>query len=154
MEVTQMAQSSKGVVRVGSLAELKEQGCKVMTGDHGPIAVFHLNDKVYAVDNRCPHMGFPLHRGTVQDGILTCHWHHARFDLASGCTLDPFADDATSFAVELRDGDVYLDPSPQQSDRREHWLHKAREGLEQNIRLVLAKSVVGLEGLGAEQELL
>ena len=38
------------------------------------------------LDNRCPHMGFALDRGSVDDGILTCHWHHARFDLASGCT--------------------------------------------------------------------
>jgi hypothetical protein len=26
-------------------------------------------------------MGFPINQGTVKDGILTCHWHHARFDL-------------------------------------------------------------------------
>lgn len=38
---------------------------------------------MFAVDNRCPHMGFPLDRGTCGDGILTCHWHHASFDLAS-----------------------------------------------------------------------
>ena len=33
-------------------------------------------------------MGFPLDRGSVEDGTLTCHWHHARFDLESGCTFD------------------------------------------------------------------
>jgi nitrite reductase/ring-hydroxylating ferredoxin subunit len=33
-------------------------------------------------------MGFPLDRGSVEDGVVTCHWHHARFDLASGCTFD------------------------------------------------------------------
>ena len=38
-------------------------------------------------------MGFPLHRGTVSDGILTCHWHHARFDSRSGGTFDQWADD-------------------------------------------------------------
>jgi hypothetical protein len=38
-------------------------------------------------------MGFPLERGSVEDGILTCHWHHARFDLESGCTFDLWADD-------------------------------------------------------------
>jgi nitrite reductase/ring-hydroxylating ferredoxin subunit len=32
-------------------------------------------------------MGFPLDRGSIEDGILTCHWHRARFDLASGCTF-------------------------------------------------------------------
>jgi nitrite reductase/ring-hydroxylating ferredoxin subunit len=38
-----------------------------------------------ALDNQCPHMGFPLERGSIEDGILT--WHHARFDLESGCTF-------------------------------------------------------------------
>ena len=51
------------------------------------IALFYHNSKVYAVDNRCPHMGFPLYKGTVKDSILTCHWHHARFDLDNGGTL-------------------------------------------------------------------
>src|SRR2546422_10850419 len=46
---------------------------------------FMTGERVFALDNRCPHMGFPLDRGSVEDGTLTCHWHHARFDLASGC---------------------------------------------------------------------
>ena len=53
-------------------------------------------------DNRCPHMGFPLDRGTVKDCILTCQWHHARFDLASGGTSDPWADDVRAFPVTIR----------------------------------------------------
>jgi nitrite reductase/ring-hydroxylating ferredoxin subunit len=141
-----MANSTNGKVRVGSLAELKEQGCKVMTGQHGPIAVFHHNDKVYAVDNRCPHMGFPLHRGTVQDGILTCHWHHARFDLASGCTFNLFADDVPTYPVEVRDGEVYLTPYRRQKDEVNHWLGRLQEGMEQNISLVTAKAVIALLG--------
>ena len=48
------------------------------------------------------------------------------------------------FRVEVREGEVYLDPRPVESDRRGHWLRKLDDGLEQNIRLVLAKSVIGL----------
>ena len=86
----------------------------VSGGRHG-IAVFAPPDagQVYAVDNRCPHMGFPLHRGSVCDGILTCHWHHARFDLESGGTFDPFADDVQTYPVIVQDGVVYVDPRPQ-----------------------------------------
>jgi nitrite reductase/ring-hydroxylating ferredoxin subunit len=39
-----------------------------------------------------PAHGLPLERGCVEDGILTCHWHHARFDLESGCTFDLWGD--------------------------------------------------------------
>ena len=66
----------------------------------------------YAVDDRCPHMGFPLHRGTVENGLLTCHWHHARFDLESGGTLDPFADDVRAYPVEINGGDVVVVVEP------------------------------------------
>ena len=72
-------------------------GCLPVTLDKYTIAIFIHNSKIYAVDNRCPHMGFPLNQGSVKDGILTCHWHHARFDLLNGGTFDQWAGDVTSF---------------------------------------------------------
>jgi nitrite reductase/ring-hydroxylating ferredoxin subunit len=107
------------------------------------LALFFYGGRVHAVDNRCPHMGFPLHRGTVQDGILTCHWHHARFDLESGGTFDQFADEARVFPVEVQDGEVWVDIAPREN-RLSHQRQRLRDGLERNISLVLAKSAIGL----------
>ena len=87
------------------------QGRLVLHGRHRPVLVVHDRGRVFALDNRCPHMGFPLDRGSVEDGILTCHWHHARFDLASGCTFDLWADDVPTCPVEVRDGEVWVKPS-------------------------------------------
>ena len=98
-------------VRACSLAELKAKGRLVLHGRHSPILVVYDGGRVFALDNRCPHMGFPLDRGSVEDGILTCHWHHARFDLASGCTFDLWADDVPTCPVEVRDGEVWIKPS-------------------------------------------
>src|SRR3990172_9550959 len=112
------------MMRACTLAELARDNLKVVSAGGYSILILLDNAQVYALDNRCPHMGFPLHRGTVRDGILTCHWHHAKFDLAGGCTLDPFADDVPAFAVEVRDGVVYLDPQPLETDRRRHWMQK------------------------------
>ena len=75
-------------VRAATLAEVREAGWHVARVGGHTVALFAEGERVYAVDNRCPHMGFPLHRGSCSDGILTCHWHHARFDLASGGTFD------------------------------------------------------------------
>jgi nitrite reductase/ring-hydroxylating ferredoxin subunit len=142
-----------GSIRVCSLAELEGDRVRVVRPDgRRAIAVFYDGGKVYALDNRCPHMGFPLHRGSVQDGILTCHWHHAKFDLAGGCTFDPFADDVTPFPVEVRDGEIWLNPHPPEKDRRQHGMLKLREGLEQDIRLVIAKSILSLAELDAIRE--
>ena len=130
-------------LRVGSVADLRVAG-RILTkvGSHG-VCVFWHDERPYALDDRCPHMGFPLHRGTVEDGLVTCHWHHARFDLVSGGTLDPFADDARSYPVEVEDGDVFVvatdvDPGT------ERLRHRLVEGLESGLTLVIAKSVIRL----------
>ena len=104
--------------------------------------------KCFALDNRCPHLGFPLHRGSVEDGILTCHWHYARFDLASGCTFDLWADDVPTAAVEVRDDVVWVCPHTRYTDGDDHWRNRPREGFEQNIGLVIAKAVLGAHGQG------
>src|SRR5690242_11502771 len=129
-------------VRAGSLAELKAKRQLVVHGRYSPILVVYDGGRVFALDNRCPHMGFPLDRGSVQDGILTCHWHHARFDLASGCTFDLWADDAPTCPVEVRaEGEIWLRPSFGEADAASHWRHRLQDGLAHNLGLVIAKAV-------------
>ena len=98
---------------------------------------------VFALDNRCPHMGFPLDRGSVEDGILTCHWHHARFDLESGCTFDLWADDTPTFPVELRNDEVWVRTTFGHADPAAHWRQRLNDGLAHDIGLVIAKAVQG-----------
>ena len=145
-----MTTTTKNLLKVGSVEEVSERGCTVVTGGGHTIAVFRRDDEFAAVDNRCPHMGFPLDRGTVKNGILTCHWHHARFDLSSGGTFDPFADDVRSFPVSVADGAVWVNPNPPEPDPIERWSHRLGDGLEHNIRLVIAKSVLGLNSSEAD----
>ena len=64
---------SDDLIRVGTLAEVAAKGMVVVPGPRCPLLVVHQAGRVFAVDNRCPHLGFPLHRGSVEDGILTCH---------------------------------------------------------------------------------
>lgn len=134
-------------VRVGTVEDLKAAGRLVVkAGTHG-VCVFWDEDGPKALDNRCPHMGFPLHRGTVENGLVTCHWHHARFDLASGGTLDPFADNVRPFPVEVDGDEVFVivePPGSQLDDLRQ----RLSEGLEQGLTLVAAKSVLGLLDAG------
>jgi nitrite reductase/ring-hydroxylating ferredoxin subunit len=138
-------------VRVGSATELRDRGCTVISAGGHLIAVFAHEGRFSAVDNRCPHMGFPLSRGTVRDGLLTCHWHHARFDLEGGGTLDPFADNVRSFSVVVEADDVFVVlNAATNDDRRGQWLGRLEEGLEHGLDFVLAKSTIGLLGNGAD----
>jgi nitrite reductase/ring-hydroxylating ferredoxin subunit len=136
-------------VRAGSLEELKAKGRLLVRGAHRPILVIHDQGRVFALDNRCPHMGFPLDRGSVEDGILTCHWHHARFDLASGCTFDLWADDAPTCPVEVRDLEVWVKPTFGYADPAAHWRRRLHDGLAHDLGLVIAKAVHGQLATGA-----
>jgi nitrite reductase/ring-hydroxylating ferredoxin subunit len=138
------------MLHVGSLEEVRSRSPLVVSKGPVPIVIFHHDGELHAVDNRCPHMGFPLDRGTLQGGILTCHWHHARFDLSSGGTFNPFADDVRSFPVSVVDGEVWIDPEPPPRDDGGHWRNRLEDGLEHNIRLVIAKSVLGLQAAGED----
>jgi nitrite reductase/ring-hydroxylating ferredoxin subunit len=129
--------------RAASLEELREAGRLVTHVEGHTICLLADGDEVYAVDNRCPHMGFPLHRGTVSDGILTCHWHHARFDLCTGGTFDQWADELRRFPVEVEGGDVYVDLTPP-PDRVAHQRKRLQVGLERDISLVVGKAAIVL----------
>lgn len=136
--------------RACALAELAPDACRTVSLDGHTIVLFRHQDQVRAVDNRCPHMGFPLDRGTVRDGIITCHWHHARFDLATGGTFDLFADDVPAFPVEIRDDAVWVDLTPQR-DPEAYYVRRLNDGLEHELPLVIAKTVIALDDLRADQ---
>ena len=147
---TDKSEAGAAFVRVGTLEEVAARRMTVVSGAHPPILVVSDGARCFAVDNRCPHLGFPLHRGTVEDGILTCHWHHARFDVASGGGFDLWADDLPTAAVEVRDGEVWVCPRLRHADGDEHWRRRLRDGMEHDVGLVVAKSILGLRARGVE----
>jgi nitrite reductase/ring-hydroxylating ferredoxin subunit len=64
-----------------------------------------------ALDNRCPHQGGPLGEGSIENGLLRCPWHGYDY-----CPLDGsspgYDDEATTYPLEIRDGDVYVSLTP------------------------------------------
>jgi nitrite reductase/ring-hydroxylating ferredoxin subunit len=134
---------TKEFLLAGSFEALKARGRLVVHGGPRPILVIYDRGKFFALDNRCPHMGFPLERGSVEDGILTCHWHHARIDLGSGSTFDLWADDVPTFPVELRDGQVWVKTTFGHADQVAHARQRLADGLAHDLGLVIAKAIYG-----------
>ncbi|WP_338134401.1 Rieske (2Fe-2S) protein [Cohnella candidum] len=138
----------KGWIQAGTVDELHQQGPKLIKGG---IVVFHHEGHVHALDNRCPHLGFPLHMGSLCNGILTCHWHHARFDVCGGGTLDPWADDVPVHEISIDDGMVWVNPNSRNGNQVQIYKDRLLNGLEQNIGLVIAKAIVGLIEAGVTE---
>ena len=142
--------NGNGMVRVAALAEVRRRGVMVTQAGERAVAVFAAGEEIHAVDNRCPHMGFPLDRGSVKDGILTCHWHEARFELDSGCTFDLWADDAITYATEVRGDSVWVATRPRQARDAAYHRLRLRRGMELDVGLVQAKSLISLLSAGEE----
>lgn len=142
-----MAERISEFIKCAEVADIPQEGVIAVNVAGQSIALAKSNGKIFAVDNRCPHMGYPLNRGSVQDGILICHWHHAMFDLASGCTFHPFADDVQAYPIDVREGSVYVNVGANGANAVARWKIRLREGLEQSINLILAKSVIALRSL-------
>ncbi|MCB0142725.1 MAG: Rieske 2Fe-2S domain-containing protein, partial [Caldilineaceae bacterium] len=70
-DIPMRAATAGHFVNVASLAQLKSAQCLTVHAGGHVLALFLHKDRVYAVDNRCPHMGFPLDKGSVHGGILT-----------------------------------------------------------------------------------
>lgn len=130
-------------VRAAKVEDVYKAGRLVVAIAGHTLLLISVDDKIYAVDNRCPHMGFPLHRGTVQGCILTCDWHYARFDLTSGGTFDSWSDDLPAFPVQIQDSEVWVNLATR-ADPVTHQRQRLQDGLEQSISLVIGKSVIAL----------
>ena len=77
-----MGMPASDFVRACSFAELKAKGRLVLHGRHSPVLVIYDGDASSRSTTAARTWAFRWTAAVVEDGILTCHWHHARFDLA------------------------------------------------------------------------
>lgn len=91
------------------LEDIPEQGSLLVTGPHGEkIALFKKDDKVYALDDCCPHMDAPLSEGEVENGVVTCPWHGWKFQVDTGICLNMPGQDAFAIDLIVEEGLIYL----------------------------------------------
>ena len=141
--------------RADDFEELKGKPYHV-NGTH--LAIFKFDGKFFAVDNRCPHMGYPMSKGSLRDGVLICHWHHWEFDLKSGGCFQAFGDDLKVFPVELRD-DGYLHVGLARGEKvaaKRRVIDRGKRALERGLKdqspFFIAKAVAALQGAGASPQ--
>ncbi len=75
------------------------------------VALVHYEGKFSALDNHCPHQGGPLGEGSIENGLLRCPWHG--FDYCPLTGQSPgFDDEATTYPLEVRDGEIFVGVEP------------------------------------------
>jgi nitrite reductase/ring-hydroxylating ferredoxin subunit len=51
------------------------------------ILLAKVDGKIYAIDNACGHLAYPLNEGRLDGHVVTCMWHFARFDVRTGAMV-------------------------------------------------------------------
>ena len=97
-------------VVIGALRDFPDRCGVAVVIEGRRVAVFRIGDRVFAVDDRCAHRGFPLHDGTLDAASVRCRTHGACYDLASGAVLrGPARRPIRAYATEIVDGQVHID---------------------------------------------
>ncbi|HEX6021822.1 MAG TPA: thiamine pyrophosphate-dependent enzyme [Solirubrobacter sp.] len=93
--------------RVLAADELPEGRVTTVAAGHKSLALVHFDGQFSALDNRCPHQGGPLGEGSIENGLLRCPWHGFDYCPLDG-TSPGFDDEALTYPLEIRDGDIYV----------------------------------------------
>jgi len=123
-----------------------------------PIALFLHLDKVYALEDRCPHREGQMSRGTVENGDAVCPLHGWNFDLETGISPYNPNDRIATYPVRIVDGRVEIDVSAVPAlpastfdgyqGRWRRWASDVRGKAE--IRKLAAGKPPAVEAMGAE----
>jgi len=93
---------------VANLDELTDgEGTCVFVGEK-MIALFKVDDEIYATDNLCPHQGGPLADGFVHNGKVVCPLHGWAFDLKTGTTTDGASVPVAVYETRVEGEDVQI----------------------------------------------
>ena len=71
-------------VTVARIGEIPPGGRKIVHVGDVPVAVFHLEDGYFAIEDVCTHDGGPVAEGDLCDGVIECPRHGAQFDVRTG----------------------------------------------------------------------
>lgn len=86
--------------KIAQIDEIKPGQGKSIQLNGKAIALFNVKGYYYAIDDSCSHMGAPLANGMLAGKSVTCEWHGASFDLASGEALNsPARGNITAYKV-------------------------------------------------------
>ncbi len=97
-------------IDIGALGDIPQQGARLVKTAAGCIAIFRtVEDKVFALDDKCPHKGGPLSNGIQHGEAVTCPLHNWVFDLNTGVAAGVDVGQVQTYPVKVENGRVLID---------------------------------------------
>jgi nitrite reductase (NADH) small subunit len=100
-------------ISIGSITDIPRRGARCIDTPDGKVAVFRTgDDRVFAIDDHCPHKGGPLSQGIVHGASVTCPLHNWVISLESGKAQGADEGCVRTIAVKVEDGMLYIAGQP------------------------------------------
>ena len=94
---------------IGMLADIPQRGARCVDTPHGKIGVFRTaEDKVFAIEDHCPHKGGPLSQGIVHGAAVTCPLHNWVFSLETGEAQGADEGRVRTVPLNVVDGRIFM----------------------------------------------
>jgi len=95
---------------IGALDAIPRQGARLLKTAAGCVAVFRTSDdRVFALDDKCPHKNGPLSQGIVHGGLVTCPLHNWVIDLETGRATGADVGATRTFPARVERGRLLVD---------------------------------------------
>jgi len=104
---------SKKRIAVTTTADIPDGEARVFQIGEDYIAICHVGEQFYAVEDRCTHDDGPLGEGAIDGYEIECPRHGARFDIRDGsvCRMPAYGP-IRRFEVVVENGFVFIDWEP------------------------------------------
>lgn len=94
---------------IGNVDDIPLRGARCVTTPQGKIGIFRTHDdRIYALEDHCPHRGGPLSQGIVHGASVTCPLHNWVFSLETGRAQGADEGTAKTVPVKLVEGRILL----------------------------------------------
>ncbi len=98
---------------VGSIDKFEVGTAKRIVINDIALAVYRLEDGFYATSDLCPHMLASLAYGKINDNIVQCPRHGARFDIKTGRVLSlPSVRGVRAYPVKVEGNELFVCDQP------------------------------------------
>lgn len=98
-----------GWLSICRVDEVPHLGARRVATPWGPVAVFRTrDDRLFAIEDRCPHKGGPLSQGIVHDSAVACPLHGWVIDLERASARDPDTGCIRRFDLRVAGGSIEI----------------------------------------------
>lgn len=98
-------------VEIGRIEDIPRRGARCVRTPHGSIAVFRtVDDRIFAIEDRCPHRGGPLSQGIVHAAAVTCPLHNWVISLETGEAMGADEGSVKTVPARIEEGRILIAP--------------------------------------------